>query len=205
MGVIPPFFTQLIMGIASFIRQNIVIVGISLIGLGVLSFVAMKQPLTRQLFDNLCFSSPLIGKALRKLAVGRLFVDLGHLLSNGVSLLEAIRIASKATDNPSIRTLVETWERDVLEGRGISNSVAEFEFMPEGSHAMLIMAERTGRLESVLGTAGAFYYEEGSTQLKHVLKLTEPLIIILLGSFVGLVVASVLLPIIDVQSASSVS
>ena len=84
-----------------------------------------------------------------------------------------------------------------------SLNLDEFEFLPDGAEAMLVMAEKTGKLESVMSTAGNHYRSEGTQQLKNILKMSEPAIIILLGAFVGIVVASVLLPILDVQSAGS--
>jgi type IV pilus assembly protein PilC len=137
------------------------------------------------------------------MSIGQLFLSLGRLLSNGISLLEAIQLVHRATAGGAVRRLVEVWEHDVLEGRGLTHSLDQFNFLPEGSDAMLIMAEKTGKLERVLTTAGAYYRDEGSSQMRQLLKLSEPLIIIVLGIFVGGVVASVLLPILDVQAGAA--
>lgn len=203
MAVDPPLFTQYLIKSASLIRANVVAVVIGLamlIGGGV---VAAVQPGTRRVFSNLCFFSPILGPPLRNLAIGQLFMSLGHLLHNGISLLEAIQLMRKGVHDGSTSQLIEVWENDVLEGRGLSYSLDQFDFLPDGADAMLIMAERTGKLEMVLTTAGAHYRNEGTTRLHQVLKLSEPLIIILLGIFVGVVVASVLLPMLDVQSAGA--
>ncbi len=203
MGVVPPMLTKLLFAVSGFVRGNLAIVGIgSALTAAAIAFAA-TQPSVKKVFYRLCFQSPVLGHALRNLSVGQLFLSLGHLLGNGIALLEAIQLVKKSTSGGVLGTLVEAWEHDVLEGRGLTYSLEEFQFLPEGADAMLIMAERTGKLESVLVTAGAYYRDEGSLQMRQVLKLSEPLIIIVLGVFVGIVVASVLLPILDVQAGAA--
>lgn len=203
MGVTPPMLTKLLFVASGFIRNNLALVGIAAVASAAgVAFIA-TQASVKQAFYRLCFQSPLLGHALRNLSVGQLFLSLGHLLGNGIALLEAIQLVKKSTQGGVLGPLVETWEHDVLEGRGLTHSLDEFKFLPEGSDAMLVMAERTGKLESVLITAGAYYRDEGSSQMRQALKLSEPLIIIVLGAFVGGVVASVLLPILDVQAGAA--
>ncbi len=203
MGVTPPFFTSILFAVARLVRNNLLIVTVGAVGAIAILGVALSQPPVRTAIYKLCFRSPVIGPTLRNLSVGQLFLNLGHLLMNGISLLEAIQLLKKSTSGGVLGSLVEAWEHDVMEGRGLTYSLDEFGFLPEGSSAMLVMAERTGKLESVLTTAGAYYREEGSSQLRQVLKLSEPLIIVVLGVFVGVVVASVLLPILDVQAGAA--
>lgn len=201
MGVDPPLFTQYLIWGSGLIRSNVLIVIGGALGLAGLLIVLSGQPSTRRLIGNLCFSSPILGVALRNMAVGNMFISLGHLLRNGISLLEAIQLTRKSAGSSAIVDMIELWENDVLEGRGLTHSLDEMDYLPEGADAMLVMAEKTGKLENVLTSAGKHYRDEGTAKMKQLLKLSEPIIIILLGAFVGVVVASVLLPMLDVQSA----
>ncbi len=204
MGVEPPFFTSLLFALAKFVRNHALLVLIATVATIGAAVLASLQPGVKRAIYKLCFGSPLLGQAIRNLSVGQLFVSLGHLLGNGLSLLEAIQLVKRSTSGGVLGALVEAWEHDVLEGRGLTQCLHEFTFLPDGCDAMLVMAERTGKLETVLTTAGTYYRQEGSSQLRNVLKLSEPLIIVVLGIFVGVVVASVLLPILDVQAGASV-
>lgn len=204
MGVDPPIFTQYLISASSFVRGNVLVVMASIVGFAGLIAFAATQPTIRAKIGNLCFASPILGTALRNMAVGGLFLNLGHLLRNGISLLEAIQLTRKSVGAAVMQEMIEIWENDVIEGRGLTHSLDEMTHLPEGADAMLIMAEKSGKLESVLTSAGGHYRSEGTAKLKQLLKLSEPVIIILLGGFVGVVVASVLLPMLDVQSASAV-
>lgn len=204
MGVTPPVFTQMLLSLSSAIRENLLIVGVSAAAFLAALVALGLHPTSRVIFGNLCFGSPIVGVALRHLIIGKLFVSLGHLLRNGISLLDAIQLVSESTPKGgAIGRLVEAWENDVLEGRGLTHSLAEFPFLPDGADAMIIMAEKTGKLDEVLTTAGIHYRDEGSARVGQLLKLSEPLIIIVLGIFVGITVASVLLPMLDVQAAGA--
>ena len=202
MGFEPPAFTKFLFSVSDVIRTHVALISAGLVLGLVVAIAGLMQRSTKDLLVKLCYRTPLLGPTLRNLAVGRLFLSMGHLLSNGISLLEAIQLAQNSATSGDIKNLVDTWEDDVLEGKGLSHSLEDFTFLPDGSHAMLIMAEKTGRLERVLVTAGTHYRAEGTSQLKQLLKLSEPLIIIGLGLFVGVVVASVLMPMLDVQAGA---
>lgn len=201
MGVDPPLFTQYLISVSGWIRGNLLLMLGGILG-GLALFVSLlSQPIARRAVGNLCFFSPVLGIALRNLTVGRLFVNLGYLLRNGISLLEAIQLTGKTVSTGAMQNLMKVWENDVIEGRGLTHSLDKLDYLPEGADAMLIMAEKTGKLETVLTSAGTHYRDEGTARLRQVLKLSEPIIIILLGICVGVVVASVLLPMLDIQSA----
>lgn len=203
MGVEPPLITSLLFSVSRFLRGNVWLVGGVTLGCAAMFIVILARPQTRRLFDEFCFNCPGLGQTFRSLRVGKLFLNLGHLLNNGISILEAIQIVQKSSATGAMKRLTDVWEHDVLEGRGLSHSLDSFNCLPEGAEAMLVMAERTGKLGTVLTTAGAYYRDEGSSRLRQLLKLSEPLIIIGLGVFVGVVVASVLLPILDVQAGAA--
>ena len=75
--------------------------------------------------------------------------------------------------------------------------------IPPSAAQMVQTAEKTGRLGAVMTSVGEFYEEEGERQLKQFVKLLEPLIIVFMGIIVALVVLSVMLPLLDVSTASS--
>jgi type II secretory pathway component PulF len=203
MGVEPPLITSVLFRIANFLRHNIALVAVGSLAVAGFSWFLALQSASRELFYSLGFRSPLLGPSLTNLAVGQLFLRIGHLLNNGISLLEAIQLTQRATSKGPLSKLLDAWEQDVMEGKGLTYSLSTFRQLPDGAEAMLMMAERTGKLAQVLTTAGAYYRDEGSNRLRQVLKLSEPIIIIGLGVFVGVVVASVLLPILDVQAGAA--
>ncbi len=201
MAIEPPWITQCLIEGAAWIRQHLLLVVLLALGSCAGLVMLWNSPSIQQCRSRVAFSSPIIGPAIRNLSTGQFFVTFGHLLRSGIPLLETIRLVRGATKYVALRQLADTWETEALDGHGLTYGLDRFDFLPEGAHAMLMTAERSGRLDTVLIQAGEYYRAEGASQLKSVLKISEPLIILVLGAFVGIVVASVLLPMLDMQTA----
>ncbi len=101
-----------------------------------------------------------------------------------------------------MQTLFKTMEEDVVNGRGLSASLASSSFVPSAAAQMVATAERTGTLALVTQQIGEYYEEEGETRLRELAGVLEPLMIIVMGVIVGLVVMSVMLPIFDFATAA---
>jgi type II secretory pathway component PulF len=67
---------------------------------------------------------------------------------------------------------------------------------------MIATGERAGKLPSVLQSVGEYFEDEGERRLRTLVKMLEPAIIIGLGAIVALVVLSIVLPLLDVTTAS---
>jgi type II secretory pathway component PulF len=66
---------------------------------------------------------------------------------------------------------------------------------------MIMMAEKSGNLDRVMITTGEYFEKEGVQSLQQALKLLEPILIVCMGGLVALVIASVMLPMMDANSA----
>ena len=84
-----------------------------------------------------------------------------------------------------------------------SQSLVDAEFLPPGAAHMISTGERSGKLSQVLQTVGEYYESDGERRLRTLIKMLEPAIIVGLGGVVGVVVLSIVLPLLDVTTASS--
>ena len=94
-------------------------------------------------------------------------------------------------------------EQELLRGEGMSQSLVDAAFLPPGAAHMISTGERTGKLPYVLQSVGEYYENDGERRLRTLVKMLEPAIIIGLGGVVGVVVMSIILPLLDVTTASS--
>ncbi len=58
------------------------------------------------------------------------------------------------------------------------------------------------QFSQVFELIGVHFEEDGERQLKDLVKLLEPAVIVVMGALVGFIVASVMLPLFDFSSAS---
>lgn len=195
-----PALTQLLLDTGTLCRENIwlCIGGMSAIIVGFL--VCIRFPWFRVLRDRGLLYTPILRDAYRPLVTGRLFRLVGSMIQGGVPLLDAIRLARRSSGNTVIQSLLDSVEEDLIKGNVASRRIAEADFLPAEAGQMLATAERTGRLAEVLTDIGIFYEEDGARELKKLVGLLEPTIILAMGIMVAGIVLSIMLPLLDVST-----
>jgi type IV pilus assembly protein PilC len=199
---VPPL-TSILLAIGEGLREQwiaLVIVAGVLIGLGV-SFRNHRQ--VQRIFDSFLLNGFIIKDSIRALITGRTLRLLGTMLENGVPLLESVRLCRKATRNVLFQEMFATVEHEILQGEGMSATLKNATFLPAGAAHMISTGERTGKLPNVLQSVGEYFEDEGERRLRTLVKMLEPAIIIGLGGVVAVVVLSIILPLLDVTTASS--
>ncbi len=156
-----------------------------------------RHPAGRRMVDRFVLHAAWIGEVARALMTGRAFHLLGIMIESGVPVVEALRLTRSSLGNSLFRQLFENLERDVLNGRGLSEALVAAPFVPSGAAEMVATAERTGTLGSVAQVIGEYYEEEGETRLRELTAMIEPLIIVGMGLIVACIVLSVMLPMFD--------
>ena len=203
MQKVPPPFTQLLLDVATVAREH----GWYLIGVVVLATFGLyrfaRTERAVRYWDGIVLDLGLFRKASRALITGRTFRLLSTMLQSGVPLLDAVRLCRASVRNYYFQQLFAAMERDVLNGVGIGPTVTRTSFLPAGVAQMVVTGERSGRLGKVLEVIGEFYEEDGERQVRQVVKLLEPAVIVIMGALVAAVVASVMLPLLNVSTLSS--
>ena len=201
MNYTPPWITQFLLSGAHTIRAYywILVLGfLTLVGSIIFTWRHPKFAVYRDKF--LC-RLPVIGKAYRYMATSGFFLLCGNMLRHGVPLLDTLQLCARASMSPTLRSVLEETERDVLVGRNLSHTLAKSQFLPPGAASMITMAEKSGNLDRVMITTGEYFEKEGVQSLQQALKLLEPILIVFMGGLVALVIASVMLPMMDANSA----
>jgi type II secretory pathway component PulF len=202
LGNTPPPLTAALLSVGEFARDHLLLLAGGLVG-AVVSLVALRNhPAVRRLCDYTLLNGVLIRDATRALSTGRVFRLLGAMLQSGVPLVDGIRLCRNASKNQFFRGMFDRMEADVLEGRGLAQTLAGAEFVPIGAAGMVATAERSGKLGQVLQSVGEFYEDQGEQRLRDLIKILEPAIILLLGAIVAGVVLSIVLPLLDVTTMS---
>jgi len=197
-----PPITRLLLDTAQLLRANVfgILGGVVMAALAVSRLVRSEE--AGRYWDRLVLFGPIVSRASRSLLTGRAFRTMGTMLQSGVPLLEAVRMCRTSVRNRFFRELFHELEQDVVNGNGVAAALSRSEFIPGGAAQMVGTAERTGKLGEVMELIGEFYEEEGEQLIRGVVKLLEPLIIVIMGVVVAGVVLSVILPLLDVSTIS---
>ncbi|HZT42074.1 MAG TPA: type II secretion system F family protein [Chthonomonadaceae bacterium] len=200
MGATLPLPTIILLGLSHGIVQYwwAILLGLAAAIIGFRAWV--RTDAGRHAFDGFRLHVPLFGKLTMKIVSARLVRTLGTLLGGGVPILEAMDISASALGNVVAADAVLTAHGSVRQGEMLHEALGRAGlFLPVVIH-MTAVGEETGRLPLMLQrTADTLDFEVDNT-LRRLTSLVEPLVVLLMGSFVGFVVLSILLPIFQASS-----
>jgi general secretion pathway protein F len=151
------------------------------------------------MWDKIRLRMPLAGSLSHKIAVARFSRTLGTLLESGVPLLSALFIVKNIVNNRLISDVIENARREVEEGQSLSGSLSKSELFPPLTIQMISVGEQSGNIEQMLYKVSDSYENEVESNIMMITSLLEPVMILVMGLFVGFIVISILLPIFEMN------
>jgi len=195
MGGELPLPTKIIIGTSNFLKDNIILMIILTIILVVSIIIALGTKKGKRTFHLLQIKLPIIGKFFQKIYLTRFTKSFSTLLRNGVPIIQSLRVAGDIIGNEVYREIIEETISRTEDGDPISAIFSEHEdIIPVMVTQMILVGEKTGKLDYVLEKVSGFYERESSNIVDSVVELITPVIIILLGIVVAIIVSAVILP-----------
>ncbi|HMO77924.1 MAG TPA: type II secretion system F family protein [Candidatus Paceibacterota bacterium] len=196
-----PIYTKIVIGFSNFLVDYIGIIFIALAGTVIGLWHFKKTEVGQRTFDELMISIPYLGDLKRKLLLTRICDNLATMLSSGVSMVQALEVTADVVDNLVYREIIQIALSEVKGGRSFADAISEYPEIPGVLTQMVKVGEETGSLSEILKTLADFYRREVNNAVDTLIGLIEPIMIVLLGLGVGVLLASVLMPIYNMTSA----
>lgn len=156
----------------------------------------IKTPKGKKQFHHLVLKIPAVKTIIRKIAVARFARTFSALMGAGVAVLEALHVTGRAIGNVVYEEALLDASEQVKSGKQLSQVIEEYdELFPAIVAQMLSVGEETGQTDTVLVKVADFYEEEVDVAIDSLSSIIEPVMIVLMGSMVGLIAASVMGPI----------
>lgn len=155
----------------------------------------------RRRFDRMLLRLPLLGPLIRKAAVSRFTRTLATLLSSGVPILEGLEITARTAGNRVIEESIQASRKAIRRGDSIARPLRETGAFPPMVARMIHVGEETGDLDGMLARIADFYDDEVDAGAESLLRILEPVLIVILGGFVGGMIIAMYLPIFDLVNA----
>lgn len=196
-----PIYTRIVIGLSDFMVNYIAVILIVLAA-GIIGFMKFSRTdVGRHTIDEFIISIPYIGDLQRKLLLTRICDNMATMLSSGISIVQAIEVTSDVVDNMVYKEILQATLLEVKGGRSFADSIGEYEEIPGILAQMAKVGEETGSLFSILQTLSNFYRREVNNAVDTLIGLIEPAMIVFLGLGVGVLLASVLMPIYSMTNA----
>ena len=202
-GTEVPFFTKIIMGASQiFVNYGLYMLALVVV-LVVLLLRYARTEKGKMYFDRLKISFPIIKNIYQKLYLSRIADNMDTMLSSSIPIVRAIELTSSVVGNIIYRDILKEITESVKTGNSLSASFGMHEEIPSIMSGMIRVGEETGSLGNILKTLGSFYGREVNEAVDSMVSLIEPIMIIALGLGVGVLLASVLMPIYNIAGGIS--
>ena len=153
----------------------------------VLSNVVQKSFLTRKL-----------SRALNK---AQITYALSLFISSGYYLQEAMKFVPKLVDDKQLRANLEKCNEDLINGDSFVEVIKKYQIYQGMQLNMIQVGFKTGQVDIIMKQLSNSFQEEVSRAIDQFLNIIEPTIVTLLSLVVGIVLMSVMLPLISIMSS----
>lgn len=153
----------------------------------VLSNVVQKSFLTRKL-----------SRALNK---AQITYALSLFISSGYDLQEAMKFVPKLVDDKQLRANLEKCNEDLINGDSFVEVIKKYQIYQGMQLNMIQVGFKTGQVDIIMKQLSNSFQEEVSRAIDQFLNIIEPTIVTLLSLVVGIVLMSVMLPLISIMSS----
>jgi len=182
-----PLVTRMLLGFSDFMgtKWPLVLLGMAVLGGIGYAIIGGKHGKPRR--DRLLLRIPAAGTLLSFIIIERFCRVLSAMVQSGVSLPDAMAVASDSTNNRVFQDRLAIARDEMIRGDGLAGPIAGTGLFPPAARQMIRVGESTGTLDAQLTSAAIFYEREVGYRLKRFTDLFEPIIIVVVGVVVGFI------------------
>ncbi|NBG87533.1 type II secretion system F family protein [Isachenkonia alkalipeptolytica] len=196
-GMDLPLPTRILIGISNALRDFWYLFILGAVGLGFLFNRFVNTETGRYRFDALKFKIPIVKSSMDKIVTARFTRTLGSLLSSGIPLMDSLEMTGKVVGNAVIEEKIETVTSEVEKGETLGKSLKRNPTFGPMIVSMIEIGEESGNLDGMLDKSADFYERELEDAIDRMIRLLEPLMIVVMAIVIGFIVVSMALPMFD--------
>ena len=189
-----PFLTKAVFATSDFVNQYQYSLPLLFLVILFLFWAGKRIQLAIRDGKEPIFHIPLFGRLFLKATLLKVCRTMADLLRNGVSMVETLSLTADIVGENRIRKALEEMKQAVENGERMSTKLGEKQVFPETMTWKLQMAEERGILEEALEELAVQYEEELSLTASFIMRILEPLMLLLIACTVGIILISLYLP-----------
>lgn len=189
-----PALTELVFAASDAVSKHGLLTLALALALAGVAWRVLKLPAWRERAERWKLRAPVVGRVVRGLAAARFCQLLGAMLSNGVPMLAALRIAKSGTGNMLMERAVDKASDAVRAGEPLAAPLGQSGLFDDDVVEMITVGEQANNLDAVLVKVGDTLEARLDRQVGVAVRLVEPLLLVLLAAVIGAVAAALLLP-----------
>jgi general secretion pathway protein F len=191
-----PFASRLLLSFGGVVEQHRGLAVASIVAIIVGLTLLLRMPATRAQLGLWAWRSPGLGTKLKLFQLARFYRAAGMLLCSGIPLVASFeRVADLL--HPSLRGALMQAVGQLKQGQALADTMAAAGLTTPVALRLIRVGERSGKLGEMMERAAAFHDDELARFVDMSTKLIEPMLMMFMGGFIGLIVVLMYLPIFD--------
>lgn len=196
-----PRITIIVMSISAFLQDNIFIIIPAVVLFILLVWLFFKTEKGKFVKDFLLYHMPVIGKVQKNLITSRFSKAFIILIDSGMTMVDCLENLKKMLGNKLFSEKFNFTIEEVKRGRRIAVSLEATKLFPDILTEMISVGEESGNIQEVLKSSSNYFDECVESSIASAIAALEPVMIVILGLVVGVVIISVLLPIMSLMNS----
>lgn len=192
--------SQVLLNIGNGIGRWGLIVLIVIAAIALICFIISRFEGGRKFFSNLGYKLGIMKKSKTLRATSRLASGLATGLKSGLDMNESLILAADLNEEPALEEVLSEAKRKVADGEDAEKALKETGLFGGIYSKMLSVGIKTGAAPQVLEQISDMNQNEVDTRLGNTLAALEPTIVIVLSVLVGVILLSVMLPLLGIIS-----
>ncbi len=202
MNVELPSSTKTLMDISHFARDHFFVFTGAIIAVIASVVFLIRSNAGKHFIAKYSLKIPGVGKLISSLIIARMLRLTGLMVDANVSLLEAIDLTRKATKNYLYKDLMTKIYDNVMNGRTMYEAMLESDLIPASVSQMIRTGEENSQIAKVMTMLADYFDDKNETQVATLASIMEPMILIVMGSVIGTIAISLVLPMFDISRIS---
>lgn len=181
-------------------RYSIVFIFLLLLITGFI-FYSTRTSSGRRLVRSMGYRFKAIRTIYEEIAACRFASGMALTLSSGLNPERSLELVVSLNDDPAFQKKINACMKKMEEGDDLSNALFH-SGMFSGVQARLVsIGSRTGSMDEVMQQIADLYQEDIDSRINNALAVLEPSLVVVLSLIVGVILLSVMLPLMGIMSS----
>jgi len=205
-----PMFSEIIDSIGADIPNTtavLISIGLALKNYGLLILILLAilcisgYVYTKKSSDAWKYNMPFIGNVTKKIFSEKFALGMSMLMAGGYSFDDALVLYTNSVESKFALEKLKKAQENILEGKDVSDEIANVGLFPALFTKMIGIGYKTGEIENSLKKVASLYKLEVEKTMDKVTSSIEPMLIIILSLLVGVILFTVMTPLISIVSS----
>lgn len=195
-----PLLTRILIGVSN--NFHMIILFFICILIIIIFFIRYikKDRVLKEKYDGILLKVPIIKSFIIGNFIIRFSKNISIMLSAGIVIIDILKLLKNFFENIVIKRELEIIEELLFEGKQLSEGLKKNNLFPQKYIKLVIVGEKSGELSKVFEQIAKLEEERIERDIKKLLTLVEPILIIILGLILSIIIIAIYLPIFNMSN-----